>query len=60
MTHDEQRRIDLAEIERLREENKRLIASEAALIARQRLAGRIIGDLARKAKADLDRIAARY
>jgi hypothetical protein len=60
MTPEEQRQIDLAEIERLREENRRLIASEAALLTRQRIYGRIIGDLARKTRADLERIAARH
>lgn len=60
MTPDEQRQIDLAEIERLREENRRLIATEALLRERQRAAGRLIGRLAREAQADLQRIAARY
>lgn len=59
MTLEEQRQIYIAEIERLREENRRLVAAEATLRERQRTAGRFIGRLAREAQADLQRIAAR-
>lgn len=58
MTHEE-RQFYLTEIERLREENRRLIASEAALREKQRVIGQHIKHLALEAREDLLRIAAR-
>jgi hypothetical protein len=55
---DELRQMYVDEIARLREENRRLIASEAEIRAKAQISGRIIGQLARKAHADLQRIAA--
>jgi hypothetical protein len=58
VTNDE-KQFYVAEIERLREENRRLIASEAALRARQQVIGRHIQHLAREARDELLRMAAR-
>ncbi len=59
MTHEE-RQFYVAEIERLREENRQLIASEAALRAKHQVVGQQIRRLAREARDDLLRIAARH
>lgn len=59
MTHEE-RKLYVAEIERLRDENRRLIASEAALRAKHQVVGRHIRRLAQEARDDLLRIAAKH
>ncbi len=58
MTHEE-RKFYVTEIERLRDENRRLIASEAALRAKHQVVGQQIRRLAQEARDDLLRIASR-